>query len=145
MGRVVLNVTKKTDEQISTAISLADKWGFDCVRQSGIEALERLYLEPVRMLQLARIHGINQWVKPELRKLAEDDKRFTQEEAECLGLEFITILLNLRTQALNTSLCSTHGEDDSCLKHGGSRFWPNKFGRTVEKLLDQLVNERWPV
>ena len=109
---------KQTDEQISVGMSLASRWGIDCIYKHAVEALEQLDLGPARKLELARIHGIGEWIGPELIKLAarRGPETLTIEEAKQIGAVFTAVLLRLRDQAL-VSLTMAKGFDNTCKTH----------------------------
>lgn len=99
-------------------MNLTRKWGFDCVHEAGIKALERLNLGPARNLQLARIHDIRQWIKPELGKLASRNiENLTLEEAKQIGIDFTTILYNLRNESLAYVLYRESSDRQWCRSH----------------------------
>lgn len=80
------------EEELVSALILADKWQLSTTRQVLIRKLEQLSLSLARKLELARNHKIKQWYHDELRKLAMRECWLNMEEAQQLGLELTVIL-----------------------------------------------------
>lgn len=119
------------------------------MHKAGIEALEQLNLGSVRKLQLARIHNIPQWIKPELTELAARDTVLTVDEAKQIGVEFTAILLILLDKALRSPKRVTYDTYPvhrcyKCKKCTHIYKGP-RFSDAVSKKLNVEIRKRWNV
>lgn len=101
MGSVNGATMKQTDDEISAALALSEEWGFQTVFESGVEALQRMNLTPIRALQLIDMHNIckPEWIQVHMKELVNKNKGSTLSSvamAKQIGIEFTFMLLRLQ-------------------------------------------------
>ncbi|KAJ7722829.1 hypothetical protein B0H16DRAFT_1311261 [Mycena metata] len=143
----------KSDEEreriCTSLLKLADKWNIEPAKKCAIENLQTMNLRPARLVQLAGMFDIPDWVGPAVTKILEDKvTTLSTDDTSALGLRVYTMLvkaqslLEVETRRI-AFVPPAIAKDPSwqCKNHASCRAtWPKVWFEKIGKRLLHAAN-----
>ena len=105
-------------------------WGFDDVRNFAIKTMAKLDIELVEKARLASKYEVNEWYEDAYFDIAKRPKPLSLEEAQKLGLEFVTRLARVREMKYSESSSMCYGLGNH-LNAARKEYEPRRINNSV--------------
>ncbi|KAI0315207.1 hypothetical protein OF83DRAFT_1246866 [Amylostereum chailletii] len=104
-----------TQEEWMGVLDLAARWSFESIRDLAIERLDSLLVDPLKRLTLARMFGVEDWIKPALTDLCARQTPLDAEDIEKMEARDVALVSAVREllrarNGLNTVALKTAAE-----------------------------------
>ncbi|CAE6500703.1 unnamed protein product [Rhizoctonia solani] len=83
-----------------SALRIATAYGYDGMRAFAIQHLEKVSLDAIQRIQLAREFGLSSWEDPAFKELSERESAITEGEAQVLGFATFAKLAQAREDVM---------------------------------------------